>query len=131
MVICHHSTVTLAGAAVAAGASVAAGAAVARDLLLTGRPVRGEELVSLRLVSRIIEGDELAETVAGFAAEIALTAPLAERSTLASLRGPLAATLEHALEAEALAQAATMVSDDLAEGLAAARERRTPRFTGR
>ena len=82
-------------------------------------------------MSRIIEGDELAETVAGFAAEIALTAPLAERSTLASLRGSLAATLEHALEAEALAQAATMVSDDLAEGLAAARERRTPRFTGR
>lgn len=108
-----------------------AGAAVARDLLLTGRPVHGAELLSLGLVSRLIDGAELGDTVAGFANEIVLTAPLAQRSTLTALRAPLAPTLDLALESEALAQAATMVSRDLVEGLAAARERRRPRFEGR
>jgi enoyl-CoA hydratase len=39
-------------------------------------------------------------------------------------------TLEDALQYEALAQPVTFASADLAEGLAAAKERRAPRFEG-
>jgi enoyl-CoA hydratase len=107
-----------------------AGNAVARDLLLTGRPVRGADLLAYGLVTRIIDSAAFAETVVAFADEIALTAPIAERSTLQVLRSAAPTSLDAALEAEALAQAVTMTTDDLVEGLAAARERRRPRFTG-
>jgi enoyl-CoA hydratase len=108
-----------------------AGNAVARDLLLTGRPVRGAELLQLGLVTRVLDVEDFGATVASFATEIALTAPIAERSTLSSLRAAKIGSLHEALEAEAQAQAITMTSTDLVEGLAAARERRAPRFEGR
>ncbi len=108
-----------------------AGNAVARDLLLTGRPVRGDELLTLGLATRLVAGAEFLDTVRGFAADIALTAPIAEASTLGALRATRPSALSEALEGEALAQAVTMTSADLVEGLAAARERRAPRFTGR
>jgi enoyl-CoA hydratase len=108
-----------------------AGNAVARDLLLTGRPVRGAELLQLGLVTRLLDVADFADTVASFAAEVALTAPIAERSTLTALRAARPGSLHEALEAEAQSQAITMTSEDLAEGLAAAKERRPPRFLGR
>ena len=108
-----------------------AGNAVARDLLLTGRPVRGAELLQLGLVTRVLDVEDFGATVASFAAEIALTAPIAERSTLTALRAARLGSLHEALEAEAQSQAITMTSADLTEGLAAARERRAPRFQGR
>jgi enoyl-CoA hydratase len=43
--------------------------------------------------------------------------------------GPV--TFEAALQWEALAQPVTLATEDLQEGLAAQRERRPPRFTGR
>jgi enoyl-CoA hydratase len=106
-----------------------AGLAVARDLLLTGRSVDAAEAVRLGLVSRVIEDDLLAEvlTVAG---QIAANAPLATRLTKAALADGGHASFADALRWEGLAQPVTMATADMAEGLAAARERRRPRFTG-
>ncbi|PID96789.1 MAG: enoyl-CoA hydratase [Actinomycetales bacterium] len=108
-----------------------AGFAVARDLLLTGRLVTGEEAVSLGLVSRALPAaDVLAEAVAA-AERIAAAAPIATKLTVAALRDGGHQSFEDAIEWEALAQAVTLATDDLHEGIAAAAERRTPRFTGR
>ena len=107
-----------------------AGNAVARDLLLTGRTVGAAELVQSGLATRLLPHANFAETVTELASELRWTAPLAQRSTLTALRNERPAGLHDALEAEALAQAVTMMSDDLIEGLAAARERRPPQFRG-
>lgn len=61
---------------------------------------------------------------------IAATAPIASRLTTVALRDGHA-DFETALQWEALAQPLTLATRDLQEGVAAARERRAPRFTGR
>jgi enoyl-CoA hydratase/carnithine racemase len=107
-----------------------AGPAVARDLLLTGRMVTGAEAVSLGLVSRAVPVAEVLPAALEAAAAVAATAPVASRLTKAALAGGGHACFEAALEWEGLAQAVTLATADLQEGLAAARERRAPRFTG-
>jgi enoyl-CoA hydratase/carnithine racemase len=107
-----------------------AGPAVARDLLLTGRMVTGAEAVGLGLVSRAVPVAEVLPAALEAAAAVAATAPVASRLTKAALAGGGHASFEAALEWEGLAQAVTLATADLQEGLAAARERRAPRFTG-
>ena len=108
-----------------------AGVAVARDLLLTGRTVDGEEMLRLGLATALHPDEELAEQAAVTAAAVAGSAPVAARLTTVALRGPGHADLSSALQWEALAQAVTLETEDLAEGLAARAERRPPRFSGR
>jgi enoyl-CoA hydratase len=107
------------------------GPAHARDLLLTGRTVDADEALRLGLVSRVLEPAGFLGTVLETAAGIAATAPLASRLTTRALRGGGHADLDSALRWEALAQPVTLATDDLQEGIRAARERRVPRFTGR
>lgn len=108
-----------------------AGLAVARDLLLTGRLVDAEEAARLGLVSRVVPDDEVLSAALEAARRVASAAPVATRLTTLALRGGGHASRERALEWEALAQAVTLATEDLHEGLAAQRERRAPRFTGR
>jgi len=108
----------------------AVGAAVARDLMLTGRVVQGDEALRLGLVSRVFEADTFRDDVLALAGEIAATAPVASRLTKLALREGGHASFAEALQWEALAQPVTMTTDDLLEGLAAATEKRAPRFTG-
>ncbi len=107
------------------------GAAHARDLLLTGRTVGADEALRIGLVSRVVEPERLLEEALGAAEQIAATAPLASALTTRALRTGGHADVEAALQWEALAQPVTLATDDLQEGIRAARERRTPRFTGR
>jgi enoyl-CoA hydratase len=108
-----------------------AGLAVARDLLLTGRLVDGEEAVRLGIASRAVRAGEVLGVALEAADAIAASAPLAARLTKVALAGDGHASYAAALEWEALAQAATLATDDLQEGVAAQRERRAPKFTGR
>ena len=106
------------------------GEAAARDLLLTGRIVDAEEALRLGLVSRVAPEGGLDAMVAEAAEGIAGTAPIATRYTTGALaRGH--ADLEACLQWEALAQPATLATEDLQEGIRAAAEKRAPRFTGR
>lgn len=107
------------------------GPAVARDLLLTGRRVGAEEMVRLGLASAAYGDAELLDRVLETARGIAATAPVATRLTTVALRDGGHASFGQALQWEALAQSVTLATEDLQEGLAAARERRPPRFTGR
>jgi len=71
--------------------------------------------------------DDVLETAAGIAA----TAPIAARLTKIALSDGGHADFESALQWEALAQPLTLATTDLQEGIAAAKEKRSPRFEGR
>ena len=107
------------------------GEAHARDLLLTGRTVDAEEAMRLGLVSGVLPADGFLDGVLDVASGIAAAAPIATRLTKVALRDGGHADFDAALEWEALAQPVTLATADLQEGIAAAREKRPPRFTGR
>jgi enoyl-CoA hydratase/carnithine racemase len=107
------------------------GMAAARDLLLTGRAIDADEALRLGLVSAIYDGDQLLASALETAHRIAANGPIATRLTKAGMRAGGHRSLEEALQYESLAQPVTFATDDLREGLAASRERRTPSFTGR
>src|SRR3569833_471523 len=107
------------------------GLPLAREMLFTGRAVTGEEAASAGMVNRAVPREEVLDVALGVAAQIAERAPVATRLTKAALADGGPPSLEAALRWEALAQPVTMASEDLAEGIAAQRERRAPRFTGR
>ena len=107
------------------------GQAAARDLLLTGRMVDAQESERMGLVSRVLPDEGFLDSVLDTAAGIATTAPIASRYTTLALRDAGHADLDSALHWEALAQPVTLATEDLHEGIAAAREHRTPQFRGR
>lgn len=106
------------------------GPAHARDLLLTGRLVAGEEAVRLGLVSAVYDDAAFADAVLDIAVGIAATAPIPSRLTKVALRDGHA-DLEACLRFEALAQPMTLATEDLQEGIRAAVEKRAPEFQGR
>jgi enoyl-CoA hydratase len=108
----------------------AVGLPVARELLFTGRRVDADEALRLGLVNGVCDPDALLDTALNVAAQIAANGPVAVRLTVAGLRAGGHASQEAALQYEALAQPVTFATRDLAEGLAAAKERRRPDFTG-
>lgn len=107
------------------------GEAAARDLLLTGRVTDAEESLRLGMVSRVMPDETFLDEVLEVAAGIASTAPVPSRYTTLALRNGGHADFETALQWEGLAQPVTLATEDLQEGIRAAQERRTPRFTGR
>jgi 2-(1,2-epoxy-1,2-dihydrophenyl)acetyl-CoA isomerase len=108
-----------------------AGQQTARDLLYTGRRVRGEEALRLGLCDRLAAPDELRATAHTLANEIAASGPLAVRSIRATLLGDLADRVAAALEREAAEQDRLRETEDFREGVRASLERREPRFEGR
>jgi enoyl-CoA hydratase len=109
----------------------AAGDTVARDMLLTGRAFTGAEGVACGLMSRAVPAAEVVETALTVARTVAGAAPVATRLTKAALGSGGPETFESALAWEAIAQPVTLAMEDLQEGLAAAQDKRAPRFTGR
>jgi enoyl-CoA hydratase/carnithine racemase len=109
----------------------AVGMVRARELLLTGRVVEATEAAAIGLVNGVLPAETLLDDVLATARTIAAGAPVAVRLTKAGLARGGFGSLEDALAWEAVAQPVTMATEDLREGIAAARERRAPRFTGR
>ncbi len=107
------------------------GPAMARDLLLTGRVVEADEALRIGLVSRVIAAESFDEEVLSVAGGIAANAPIATRLTKIALADGGHADFESALQWEALAQPITLATEDLQEGIAASRDKRTPVFEGR
>lgn len=106
------------------------GSARAAELLFSGRPLSGEQAAAIGLANRAVAAGEVLPAARALAAEFAAAAPLAVRGVKRALRRSESARLEDQLGFEAEEQAACFETRDVQEGLAAARDRRPPKFEG-
>jgi enoyl-CoA hydratase/carnithine racemase len=101
------------------------------DLLYTGRRVDGTQAARIGLADQLVEPEDVRASALALARELAASAPAALRAIRRTMRAPLLATIERALEHEAAEQARLERTRDFAEGIAASLERRPPDFQGR
>ena len=105
--------------------------AVAWKLLLTGQPIDAQEAHRVGLVSDIFAPDELRPAVEVVARTIAENAPLSIKAAKMAGRAALERGLEEGLVLERALWALLATTEDRAEGRAAFRAGRPPRFRGR
>jgi enoyl-CoA hydratase len=101
------------------------GEGVTRELAYTCRPVTAAEAERLRLVNKVSDTpDQLEQEVYALAREIAGKSPLALRGTKQAITYARDHSIADGLEQVATWNAATLISDDVTEALAAFREKR-------
>ena len=107
------------------------GVARARELLLLGRTLSGAEAAEWGLVHSAVRVDQLDAAVEEVAGRLATGPTVALGLTKWLLQSGSATPLEEHLRSEAFAMELSSRSEDFREGLAAFKEKRAPRFTGR
>ncbi|MFL9824132.1 crotonase/enoyl-CoA hydratase family protein [Rhodoplanes sp. SY1] len=108
-----------------------AGRKKALALLLTGTRFTADQALALGLVNAVVPHDTLMPAARELAGLIARQSPLAVAAILAAVTRGLNMSIADGLLAESEQFARLVPSRDLAEGLAAWRERREPVFEGR
>ncbi|MGH3743461.1 MAG: enoyl-CoA hydratase/isomerase family protein [Mycobacteriales bacterium] len=104
----------------------------AKELALLGDILSARDALEMGLVNKVVASEAaLDEVVADWSARLAAGPPLALAANKRLLGESLQRTMDQALEAEGLAQAANLSSADGIEARAAFRDKRTPVFTGR
>lgn len=103
----------------------------AKYYLLTGDRVPGVEAARIGLAHRAVPADKLAEESQAIARRLADLPPLAVQGTKKTLNRLLQNAADAVLETGLLYEAATMVSLDHAEAVAAFSEKRKGKFVGR
>ncbi|MBB6563101.1 enoyl-CoA hydratase/carnithine racemase [Acidovorax soli] len=108
------------------------GPSVAKDILFSARFLEAEEALRVGLVNGVVEGGQLGEHVAAYAAQIAANAPLTVHAAKQALRA-----FEHYSDGAPGADAVAALvlrcfdSDDYREGRRAFLAKRQPQFQGR
>jgi len=101
------------------------GSARAKQMIFTGEPIGAEVAERWGLANEVVPVTSLSDRVTELAEKIAGNAPVAVQTAKQLIVSPSSATLE------SLAAAVNAFSDDAKEGLAAFREKRSPKFEGR
>ena len=107
------------------------GPSQAMALILTGQRISAADALRVGLVDGVAAPAELMQTAGAIARRIAGNAPLAVRAAKRAIRYGMRNGLEAGLELEGHLQRMLYASGDSREGVAAFRERRTPRWAGR
>lgn len=110
---------------------LAVGPARAKEYLLTGDAISADEAERVGLVNHVVADEQLDAEAAGFAARLAAGAPLAVQYTKQAVNKLVKDALNLSFDTATALEIVTFRSEDHAEALAAQRERRPPRFTGR
>jgi enoyl-CoA hydratase/carnithine racemase len=105
------------------------GYSAALDLLLSGRVVRGEDALALRLVDRLSDPDRLLEDAVAYAGDLAT---YSSPWSMATIKGQIQADLNRTFTDAAAAADELMLESfrrpDVAEGVRSYLERRPPAF---
>jgi 2-(1,2-epoxy-1,2-dihydrophenyl)acetyl-CoA isomerase len=103
----------------------------AKAMVMLGEGCKGAEAVDLGLAYRCVEPDELEGEASALAVRLAAGPTRALGLSKRLLNESFETDLADSLEREAAYQSLATTSGDLVEGMAAFKERRDPRFTGR
>lgn len=103
----------------------------ATEMLMTGRRVAAAEAERIGLVNRVVPDDRLEEEALALARELAEGPPRALAAIKEGLRRGLDGRLAEEMDFALLNHAMLICAQDYKEGLAAVKERRKPRFSGR
>ena len=103
----------------------------ALEWMLTGERFGGEVGYAAGLFDELAADGDVRSAATRFAERIAASAPLALASIRATMRAGLAETVAAATAHELDEQTRLQATADFREGVTAAAQRRTPRFTGR
>jgi 2-(1,2-epoxy-1,2-dihydrophenyl)acetyl-CoA isomerase len=106
------------------------GIARAKELVYTARRLPAEEARQMGMVMKVVPDGELEAQAQALAREIADSATYALRLAKKMFHGMYSPTLEHLLEMENIAIAGARLTHDHAEGVAAFKEKRKPKFKG-
>ena len=103
----------------------------AMEMMLMGEPIDAERALSIGLVTRLVEPDELLPEARRVAEHLASFAPFVPRTMKAMVNFGMEASLAGALMLEKYAQGALVQTEDKQEGITAFLEKRKPDFKGR
>jgi len=103
----------------------------AAEIVFAGRTLSAPEALELGLVSRVVEGSELAAVARALAEEIAACAPLAVQATKRMMRAALTEGFSEHIQRVYLQTMPLMRTKDFREGFTAFLEKRPPKFEGR
>ena len=103
----------------------------AMEMMLMGEPIDAERALSIGLVTRLVEPDQLLPETRRVAEHLASFAPFVPRTMKAMVNFGMEASLAGALMLEKYAQGALVQTEDKQEGISAFLEKRKPDFKGR
>jgi len=106
------------------------GLSKARDLMYLATPIGAEEAARLGLVDELVEAGGALDAALGYAAQLAEMPPLAISYTKAALATGVS-SMEDAMRLELDLLPTLALSEDCREGVAAFKEKRKPKYSGR
>jgi 2-(1,2-epoxy-1,2-dihydrophenyl)acetyl-CoA isomerase len=107
------------------------GVARAKELVYTARKLPAQEAKDMGIVMKVVADDRLEAEARALALELASSATYALTLAKKMFQSMYTPTLEQLLEMEILAVCGARLTHDHKEGIAAFKEKRKPRFSGR